>query len=92
MRRLVLQPYLSPQILCSTEVSRLKQSLLQHLGVKPGQKIEIDTLPGGKIMVRSAEQKGSMQNFIGCLSSKDTPALTIDEIETISTQGWAATL
>ena len=66
-----------------------KQSLLKHLGVEPGEKLEVDTLPGGKIMVGPLRQKDSMQNFIGCLSSQDTPTLTIDEIETISAQCWA---
>ena len=66
-----------------------KQSLLKHLGVKPGEKLEVDTLPGGKIMVGPSQQKNSIRNFIGCLSSQDTPTLTIDEIKIISEQGWA---
>ncbi len=66
-----------------------KQSLLTHLGVEPGQKIEVDELPDGKIIVKAARQTGTVQNFIGCLSKQGTPTLTIDEMNKISAQGWA---
>jgi len=32
----------------------LKQDLLKHLGVSPGEKIEADKLPDGRIVVRMA--------------------------------------
>ena len=66
-----------------------KQSLLKHLGVGPGQKIEADKLPDGKIVVRAAEQTGTVSEFIGCLSQPATPPLTVDEINKIAAQGWA---
>ena len=66
-----------------------KQSLLKHLGVSPGQKIEADMLPDGRVVVSAAKQNGTMSDFIGCLSRQDTPPLTIDEINEITTQGWA---
>ncbi len=34
----------------------LKQELLNHLGVGPGEKIEADKLPDGRIVVRAAAQ------------------------------------
>jgi bifunctional DNA-binding transcriptional regulator/antitoxin component of YhaV-PrlF toxin-antitoxin module len=67
-----------------------KQSLLKHLGVRPGSKIEVDKLPGGRVIVRIAEQTGTILDFIGCLSHKtDHKPLTIDEINKITAQGWA---
>ena len=45
----------------------LKQDLLRHLGVGPGEKVEIDKLPGGQIVVR-ATPCGPITNFIGCQS------------------------
>ncbi len=67
----------------------LKQGLLKHLGVSPGQKIEVDELPKGRAVVRAAGQEGAMSDFIGCLSRPDGRRLTIDEINEISAQGWA---
>ena len=67
----------------------LKQELLQHLGVTPGEKIEADKLPDGRIVVSAARQDGSMADFIGCLSQKRGPKLTIEEMHEIAAQGWA---
>ncbi len=66
-----------------------RQDLLQHLGVGPGQKIEIDKLPDGRILVRAAEQNGKISDFIGCLSQNVGQALTIDEMNAVAAQGWA---
>ncbi len=67
----------------------LKQSLLRHLGVGPGQKVEVDTLPEGKVVVKAARQEGAISDFIGCLSQHSSQSLTIDEIKDITEQGWA---
>lgn len=67
----------------------LKQELLKHLGVSPGEKIEADKLPDGQIVVRAAAQDGSIDDFIGCLSKRGGPKLTLEEIGEITTQGWA---
>ncbi len=68
----------------------LKQELLQHLGVAPGEKIEADKLPDGRIVVRAAAQDGKVADFIGCLSEKRGPKLTIEEMNEIARRGWAA--
>jgi bifunctional DNA-binding transcriptional regulator/antitoxin component of YhaV-PrlF toxin-antitoxin module len=67
----------------------LKQELLKHLGVGPGEKIEADKLPDGRIVVRAATQNGSIHDFIGCLSKRTGPKLTIEEMNQITSQGWA---
>jgi bifunctional DNA-binding transcriptional regulator/antitoxin component of YhaV-PrlF toxin-antitoxin module len=67
----------------------LRQDILAHLGVGPKQKIEIEKLPHGRIIIRAAAQKGAISNFIGCLSCTSGPALTIDELAEITSQGWA---
>jgi bifunctional DNA-binding transcriptional regulator/antitoxin component of YhaV-PrlF toxin-antitoxin module len=67
----------------------LRRDLLKHLGVEPGQKIEVDKLPDGRITVTAAVRKGTISDFIGCLSQKDGPVLTIDEMSKIATKGWA---
>ncbi len=67
----------------------LKQELLKHLGVSPGEKVQADKLPDGRIIVRAAAQDGRIADFIGCLSHKRGPRLTIDEMKEIATRGWA---
>jgi len=67
----------------------LKQELLRHLAVTPGQKIQVDKLPDGRLTVRPAPQKGSIADFSGCLASDDTPKLTIAQIKKITEDAWA---
>jgi antitoxin PrlF len=65
-----------------------KQDLLQHLGVAPGQKIEAEALPNGRVIVRAASPNGAISDFIGCLSQPSGPKLTNAEIREISSRGW----
>ena len=67
----------------------LKQELLKHLGVGPGEKVEAHKLPDGRIMVRAVAPESSIADFIGCLSQKGGPRLTIDEMNQIAAGGWA---
>lgn len=67
----------------------LRQDLLKHLGVGPGQKIEVDKMPDGRITVTAAARKGKISDFIGCLSQKGGPVLAVEEMNTIAKKGWA---
>lgn len=67
----------------------LKQELLKHLGVSPREKIEVDKLPDGRIIVSAAAQDGTISDFIGCLSQRGGAKLTIEEINEIAARGWA---
>src|ERR1700733_5936274 len=62
----------------------LKRDLLKHLGVGPGEKIEADKLPDGRIVVKAATPHGTISDFIGCLAEKGGPTLTINEINAIA--------
>lgn len=67
----------------------LKKELLTHLGISPGEKIDADKMPDGKIIVSAAAQEGNISAFIGCLARKNKRKLTIDEISEIAARGWA---
>jgi bifunctional DNA-binding transcriptional regulator/antitoxin component of YhaV-PrlF toxin-antitoxin module len=67
----------------------LKQELLRHLNVAPGQRIEADRLPDGRLLVRAAAQNGSIADFSGCLARKGGPKLTIAQIKKITEDAWA---
>lgn len=67
----------------------LKQDLLEHLGVGPGQKIDVEPLPNGRVVVKAAARNGTIADFIGCLSQPNGPKLTNAEINEIASRGWA---
>jgi len=68
---------------------RLRKEVLRHLDVTPGQKVEVDILPNGRLEVRAARRTGSIEDFIGCAQRPGTKPLTIEEIGEIAAQGWA---
>jgi len=67
----------------------LKQELLRHLKVSPGQKVEVEKLPDGRLMVQPATQTGSIAEFSGSLAKKGSPRLTIKQIKKITEDAWA---
>ena len=67
----------------------LKQDLLNHLGVGPGEKIDADKLPDGRIVVRAAKADSTIADFIGSLSHRGTRKLTIEEMNEIVAGEWA---
>ena len=67
----------------------LKKELLQHLGVKPGQKIEVDALPGGQLAVKAAQRKGGWEEIFGLLADQTDKVATIEEMNEAIRQGWA---
>jgi bifunctional DNA-binding transcriptional regulator/antitoxin component of YhaV-PrlF toxin-antitoxin module len=67
----------------------LKQELLRHLNVAPGQKIDADKLPDGRLVLQPAKRTGSIADFSGCLAKPGTPRLTIAQIKKITEEAWA---
>jgi bifunctional DNA-binding transcriptional regulator/antitoxin component of YhaV-PrlF toxin-antitoxin module len=67
----------------------LKKELLQHLDVIPGQMVEVEKLPDGRLVVAAAVQRGSIDDFIGSLQEKDGPKLTLAQIKKITEEAWA---
>ena len=67
----------------------LKQELLRHLNIAPGQKVEVEKLPDGRLVVAPATPTGSIDEFIGSLAKKDGIRLTIEEIKEITERAWA---
>ena len=65
----------------------LRRGLLQHLGIAPGQQLEVDKLAGGVLALHVKPQRG-LESFVGCLPPS-ARALTLDEINTLSRQSWA---
>lgn len=66
----------------------LRKEVLRHLGVTPGQKVEVELLPNGRLEMR-AQPTGSIEDFIGSLYRAGTKPLTIEEINEVIRKGWA---
>jgi bifunctional DNA-binding transcriptional regulator/antitoxin component of YhaV-PrlF toxin-antitoxin module len=69
-----------------------RKDVLKHLGVKPGDKIELELLPEGKGIVRAARPKGKIEDVFGMLAGKSKVKLTIDEIKQATEAAWAGQL
>jgi AbrB family looped-hinge helix DNA binding protein len=67
----------------------LRKDLLQHLGVRPGDKIAVDKLPDGRIEVKAARPTGAISDVFDLLKRKKGPSLSIDEINAVAARGWA---
>jgi bifunctional DNA-binding transcriptional regulator/antitoxin component of YhaV-PrlF toxin-antitoxin module len=67
----------------------LRREILQHLGILPGQKIELDLLPDGRGVIQAAKPTQSIDGFIGLLAGKTTKVATIEEINAAAEKAWA---
>jgi hypothetical protein len=67
----------------------LKRDFLQHLGVKPGEQVDLEKLPGGELRLRAARPAGSIDAFLGLLAGKTEKVATIEEINDAAAVGWA---
>jgi len=67
----------------------LKKELLQHLGVKPGEKVEVNILPGGRLSVGAAKRTGSWNDVFGMLAPYTDKVATIEEMNEAIAKGWA---
>jgi bifunctional DNA-binding transcriptional regulator/antitoxin component of YhaV-PrlF toxin-antitoxin module len=67
----------------------LKQELLRHLNVSPGEKVHAEKLPDGRLIIHAEKPSGSIKDFIGFLKQEHGPKLTISEINQIAADGWA---
>ncbi|HEY1904063.1 MAG TPA: hypothetical protein VGG56_16655 [Terracidiphilus sp.] len=66
-----------------------RKEVLKHLGIKPGEKIELELLPKGRGVIRAARKTGSIDDFIGMLAGKTKKKATIQEINEAAARGWA---
>lgn len=74
----------------------LPEDILKHLGVKPGDVVEVEVIPGGNAVVRppapTRERKGTMQELFNVLPRRPGPAPTIEEMNEVIAKGWAGEL
>ena len=67
-----------------------RKDVLRHLGLGPGDKLEVELLPDGRGLIRAAKPAGSMAGFVGSLSGRTTRVATLEEINAATADAWAA--
>lgn len=67
----------------------LKKDVPKHLGVRPGERVDVDMLPDGRVEVRAAPPKGRISDVFGFLKQPGAPSLSIEAISDLAAGGWA---
>lgn len=66
-----------------------RKEVLQHLGIKPGEKIELDLLPDGRGLLKAARPGGTIDGFVGLLAGRTRKVASLEEIEAATAEAWA---
>jgi bifunctional DNA-binding transcriptional regulator/antitoxin component of YhaV-PrlF toxin-antitoxin module len=66
-----------------------RKDVLQHLGVRPGERIEVDKLPDGRVALKASRPSGKIEDFLGFLGGKTKKVATLEEIDRAAAAGWA---
>jgi AbrB family looped-hinge helix DNA binding protein len=66
-----------------------RKDVLQHLGIRAGEKIELDKLPDGRVALRAAKPAGTIDDFLGVLAGKTPKIASLEEIHEAAAAGWA---
>lgn len=67
----------------------LRKDVLQHLGIHPGDRINVDKLPNGRVVVKAAQPSGQISDAFGMLKRDGRPSLSIEDMNRIAAEGWA---
>jgi bifunctional DNA-binding transcriptional regulator/antitoxin component of YhaV-PrlF toxin-antitoxin module len=66
-----------------------RKEVLQHLGIRPGEKIELDLLPNGQGVLKAARANGTVADFVGLLAGRSKKVATLEEISEATAQAWS---
>ena len=67
----------------------LRKELLQHLGIQPGQRVDVEVLPGGRLELHAQRATGEISCFVGLLAGRSTRQATLDDLNAAAAAGWA---
>ena len=66
----------------------LRKEVLEHLGVRPGDKVDVDLLCGGRMRVRAKPGK-AVATIFGMLARPGTRRRSLEELGEAAAAGWA---
>jgi bifunctional DNA-binding transcriptional regulator/antitoxin component of YhaV-PrlF toxin-antitoxin module len=67
----------------------LNREVLSHLGARPGDRIEVEKLPGGRVEVRIQGPSRAIEDVFGLLKPDHAASLTLERMNEIIAEGWA---
>jgi antitoxin PrlF len=67
----------------------LRKELLAHLGIQPGQRVDVEVLPGGRLELHAEQTTGSINGFIGLLAGRSTRRASLEELNEAAASGWS---
>lgn len=65
----------------------LRRELLQHLGIAPGQQLEVAKLANGTLSLQAKPAQG-LEAFAGCLPPP-AQAMSVEEMNALIAENWA---
>ena len=65
----------------------LRRELLDHLGLVPGQQVQVDKLADG-VLALHVKKQADMEDFIGCLPLP-SKAISIEHMNRVIADAWA---
>lgn len=66
-----------------------RKELLKELGVRPGDRIVVETVAPGRVEMRAATSGGGLDGFIGYFDNPENIHLTIEEMNEVIADSWA---
>jgi bifunctional DNA-binding transcriptional regulator/antitoxin component of YhaV-PrlF toxin-antitoxin module len=67
----------------------LRKELLAHLGIQPGQRIDVEVLPGGRLKLHAEQATGTIGGLFGLLADRSSHRASLDELNRAAVAGWA---
>ncbi len=68
----------------------LGKELLEHLGIQPGQRVDVEVLPGARLELHAERPTGEISGFIGLLAGRSSRTASLEELSEVAAAGWAA--
>ena len=65
-----------------------RKEILRHLGIEPGERLELELLPGARGVLKAARRTKKIDSFLGFLAGRTKKTATIEEINEAAEAGW----
>lgn len=72
----------------------LRKEVLRHLGIGPGDKIDVDLRSDGTLVARAAAppRTGSIEDFFGFFGPWEGPPISLEDLKEAAADGWASAM